>query len=127
MVVPAKPRFFRSPEAFGAWLEANHAKAREVTVGYWKVGTGKPSMTWAQSVEQALRFGWIDGVRHSLGDESYCIRFTPRKPGSHWSNINVRLAKRLQAEGRMTEAGLAAFRARLKSHAAGKPKLRESA
>lgn len=115
MAQPAEPRFFRSPEAFGKWLAANHAKAAEVIVGYWKVGTGRPSLTWAQSVEEALRFGWIDGVRRSLGDESYCIRFTPRKPGSHWSNVNVRTAKRLVAEGRMMPAGLAAFAARDKA------------
>lgn len=107
-----KPRFFASPETFGRWLEANHGKKAELLVGYWKVGTGKRSMTWAQSVEQALRFGWIDGVRRSLGDESYCIRFTPRKRGSHWSNINVATAKRLVKEGRMAPAGLQAFEAR---------------
>lgn len=107
-----KPRFFRTPEAFGKWLAANHAKRPELVVGYWKVHTGKPSMTWAQSVEQALRFGWIDGVRRSLGEEAYCIRFTPRKPGSHWSKVNVATAKRLAAEGRMAEAGARAFAAR---------------
>lgn len=109
---PRKPRFFATPEAFGRWLEANHAKAPELVVGYWKVGSGKPSMTWAESVEQALRFGWIDGVRRSLGPDAYCIRFTPRRAGSHWSAINVRTAKRLMAEGRMAEAGSRAFAAR---------------
>lgn len=108
----AKPRFFATPVAFGRWLEANHAKASELVVGYWKVGTGKRSMTWAESVEEALRFGWIDGVRRSLGEEAYCIRFTPRKPGSHWSAINVRTARRLAAEGRMAPAGARAFAAR---------------
>ena len=107
-----KPRFFRTPEAFGTWLAANHAKRPELAVGYWKVHTGKPSMTWAQSVEQALRFGWIDGVRHSLDADSYSIRFTPRKPGSHWSRINVATARRLVAEGRMAPAGARAFAAR---------------
>ena len=92
-----KPRFFATPEAFGRWLEANHAKAPELVAGYWKVGTGKPSMTWAQSVEQALRFGWIDGVRHSLGPDAYSIRFTPRRPGSRWSAVNLRTARRLSS------------------------------
>lgn len=90
----------------------NGAKRKELVVGYWKVGTGKPSMTWAQSVEAALRHGWIDGVRHSLGEVSYTIRFTPRKPGSHWSAVNVKIAKRLLKEGRMTAAGKAAFASR---------------
>lgn len=109
---PPKPRFFASPEAFARWLAANHGKKADLLVGYWKVGTGKPSLTWAQSVEQALRYGWIDGVRRSLGEASYCIRFTPRKRGSHWSNVNVRTAQRLVREGRMSPAGLAAFKAR---------------
>lgn len=108
----AKPRFFTKPEAFGRWLQANHARRSDLVVGYWKVGTGRPSMTWAQSVEQALRFGWIDGRRWSLGEDAYAIRFTPRKPGSHWSNINLRTAKRLAAAGAMAPAGLAALAAR---------------
>jgi uncharacterized protein YdeI (YjbR/CyaY-like superfamily) len=109
---PGRPRFFVSPEAFGKWLAANHSKRSELLVGYWKVATGKASMTWAQSVEQALRYGWIDGVRRSLGEDSYVIRFTPRRRGSHWSNVNVRMAKRLVQEGTMAPAGLAAFKAR---------------
>jgi uncharacterized protein YdeI (YjbR/CyaY-like superfamily) len=107
-----KPRFFSSPAAFGKWLAANHAKRAELLVGYHKVATGKPSLTWAQSVEEALRHGWIDGVRRSLGPEAYTIRFTPRKPGSHWSTVNVRTAERLVREGRMAPAGQAAFDAR---------------
>jgi len=110
--VPAKPRFFAAPEDFGAWLDRHAATATELLVGYWKVGTGKPSMTWAQSVEQALIHGWIDGRRRSLGDDAYAIRFTPRKPGSHWSAVNVATAKRLLREGRMAPAGAAAFAAR---------------
>jgi uncharacterized protein YdeI (YjbR/CyaY-like superfamily) len=106
------PVFFATPEEFGAWLETNGATAPELLVGYWKAGTGRPSMTWPRSVEQALRFGWIDGVRRSLGDESYCIRFTPRRPGSAWSATNVATARRLVAEGRMAPAGLRAFEAR---------------
>jgi uncharacterized protein YdeI (YjbR/CyaY-like superfamily) len=108
----AKPSFFASPERFDAWLAKHGGTRGELVVGYWKVGTGKPSMTWAQSVEVALRHGWIDGVRHSLGDEAYTIRFTPRKAGSHWSLVNVRVAKDLVRRGRMTPAGLQAFKAR---------------
>ncbi|MFA5944856.1 MAG: YdeI/OmpD-associated family protein [Candidatus Thermoplasmatota archaeon] len=108
----AKVTFFASPAKFDAWLAKHGGKSSELLVGYWKVGTGKPSMTWAQSVEVALRHGWIDGMRRSLGAASYQIRFTPRKPGSHWSRINIALARRLLAEGRMTEAGQRAFAAR---------------
>ena len=107
-----KPRFFASPANFDAWLARNGGTRPDLVVGYWKVGTGKPSMTWAQSVEVALRHGWIDGVRHSLGEDSYTIRFTPRKAGSHWSAVNVATAKRLLKEDRMTPAGKAAFAAR---------------
>jgi uncharacterized protein YdeI (YjbR/CyaY-like superfamily) len=106
------PRFFATPAAFGKWLDAHHAKATELLVGFHKVATGKPSLTWAQAVEEALRFGWIDGVRRSLGAEAYTIRFTPRKRGSHWSAINVRTAQRLVVAGRMRPAGQAAFAAR---------------
>lgn len=107
----AKPTFFASPAAFGKWLARYGADREELVVGYWKVATGKASMTWAESVEQALVHGWIDGVRHSLGEDAYTIRFTPRKPGSNWSVVNVRTATRLIAEGRMAPAGLAAFEA----------------
>jgi uncharacterized protein YdeI (YjbR/CyaY-like superfamily) len=109
-----KPTFFSSPDRFDAWLAKNGGKRSEVRVGYWKVGTGKPTLTWAQSVEVALRHGWIDGVRHSLGPESYTIRFTPRRQGSKWSNVNLRIAERLLADGRMTAAGKAAYEARRK-------------
>jgi uncharacterized protein YdeI (YjbR/CyaY-like superfamily) len=112
-VPPAgKPTYFAAPAKFDAWLAKNTGKRDSIVVGFWKVGTGKPSLTWAQSVEVALRHGWIDGVRHSLGPDSYAIRFSPRKPSSHWSLVNVRTAKRLLREGRMTPAGEAAFAAR---------------
>lgn len=107
-----KPAFFASPAKFDAWLARHGGRRQEVVVGYWKVGTGKRSMTWPESVEVALRHGWIDGVRHSLGADSYTIRFTPRKAGSHWSAINLATAGRLVREGRMTPAGAAAFAAR---------------
>src|SRR5919106_474060 len=108
----AEPAFFASPEGFGAWLRRNHAREPALLVGYWKVGTGRPSMTWAQSVEQALRFGWIDGVRRSLGPDSYSIRFTPRKARSTWSAVNIKRMGELIEAGRVAPAGLAAFEAR---------------
>ncbi len=104
-----KPRFFANAEKFRAWLAKNHARARELLVGYYKKGSGRPSMDWPQSVDEALCFGWIDGVRRSLGEASYCIRFTPRKPGSTWSAINIRRVQVLGELGRMKPAGLAAF------------------
>ena len=107
-----KPRFFPSPAAFRAWLQKNHARATEVLVGFWKRSTGKPSLTWSESVDVALCFGWIDGVRRTLGPDSYVIRFTPRKPTSDWSAINVGKAKALLRAGRMTAAGRRAFESR---------------
>jgi len=106
------PRFFATAAAFRAWLEKNHASAAELVVGYSKRGSGRPSMTWPESVDEALCFGWIDGVRRSLDDERYQIRFTPRKPRSKWSAVNRRKAEALIADGRMHPAGLAAFEAR---------------
>jgi uncharacterized protein YdeI (YjbR/CyaY-like superfamily) len=111
---PSSPRFFSSPDTFRSWLEKNHARATELFVGYYKVGTGRPSMTWSESVDQALCFGWIDGVRRSVDKESYCIRFTPRKPTSTWSAINIRKVKELTKQGLMRPAGLAAFENRKK-------------
>jgi uncharacterized protein YdeI (YjbR/CyaY-like superfamily) len=110
--VSAKPRFFTSAAEFRAWLETHHARATEIVVGYYKRGTDKPSLTWPESVDEALCFGWIDGVRHSIDDERYQIRFTPRKPSSKWSAVNRRRVAALIAEGRMHPAGLAAFEAR---------------
>ena len=109
---PAQPRFFATPADFRAWLTANHATAPELLVGFRKVGTGKPSITWPQSVDQALCFGWIDGVRRSLGAEAYTIRFTPRRPRSIWSTINTKRFAALEAEGQVAAAGRAAFAAR---------------
>jgi uncharacterized protein YdeI (YjbR/CyaY-like superfamily) len=104
-----KPRFFATPEKFRGWLAKNHARAAELLVGFRKKASGKPSIDWPQSVDEALCFGWIDGVRHSLGPESYTIRFTPRKASSTWSAINIRRVKALTKEGRMSAAGLAAY------------------
>lgn len=103
------PTFFASPEAFRKWLQKNHQKATERAVGFYKVGSGKPSITWPESVEQALCFGWIDGVRRSIDEHSYQIRFTPRKPGSIWSAVNIRKVKELTEQGLMQPAGLASY------------------
>ena len=84
-----KPIFFESPEAFRAWLEENHASAAEVSVGYWKKGNGKPSLTWSEAVDQALCFGWIDSRADTIDSERYRQRFTPRRPGSNWSKVNI--------------------------------------
>jgi uncharacterized protein YdeI (YjbR/CyaY-like superfamily) len=109
MAAAAKPLFFASPEAFRRWLEKHHGSRKELLVGFHKVHTGKPSLTWPQSVDAALCYGWIDGLRRSLGDEAYTIRFTPRKPTSIWSNVNTRRAAELGKLGLMAPAGLAAF------------------
>jgi uncharacterized protein YdeI (YjbR/CyaY-like superfamily) len=106
------PTFFATTAEFRSWLERHHANRRELLVGFHKKGSGRPSITWPESVDEALCFGWIDGVRRSLGDDAYTIRFTPRQARSTWSAVNVRRARELIAEGRMTPAGLAAFEAR---------------
>ncbi|HSE45914.1 MAG TPA: YdeI/OmpD-associated family protein [Gemmatimonadales bacterium] len=106
---PAKPAFFTEPAQFRAWLVKRHATAPELLVGFYRRDSGKPSMTWPESVDQALCFGWIDGVRRRLDQVSYTIRFTPRRAGSNWSAINIRRVKALQAEGLMHAAGLTAF------------------
>jgi uncharacterized protein YdeI (YjbR/CyaY-like superfamily) len=107
-----KPKFFATPEKFRAWLQAHHATKSELLVGFYKVGQRRPSITWPQSVDEALCFGWIDGVRHSLGDEAYTIRFTPRRPTSNWSLINVERVGELEKLGKMTPAGRSAFAVR---------------
>ena len=104
--------YFETPTHFRAWLEANHATAAELWVGYYKKGTGRPSMTWPESVDQALCFGWIDGIRRRIDDESYTIRFTPRRRGSNWSLVNIRKVQELTEQGLMHPAGLAAFETR---------------
>jgi len=111
--------FFDSPAAFRAWLKKNHKRACELHVGYHKKHTGAPSMTWAESVAEALCFGWIDGIRRRLDDDSYTIRFTPRRQTSTWSAVNVRLMAELEEAGKMTEAGRAVFQARVDPDAPG--------
>lgn len=108
----AKPQFFRSPAAFRAWLKKNHRKAPEVIVGYYKKHTGKPSLTWPESVAEALCYGWIDGIRRSLDGDRYTIRFTPRRAKSKWSVVNIRMVAELESAGRMTAAGRTVFNAR---------------
>jgi uncharacterized protein YdeI (YjbR/CyaY-like superfamily) len=110
--MPPKPTFFRSPADLRAWLQAHHDKFPEVLVGFHKKSSGKPSITWPESVQVALCFGWIDGVRKSLNETSYTIRFTPRKTTSTWSSININLVRKLTKQGLMHPAGLKAFAAR---------------
>jgi uncharacterized protein YdeI (YjbR/CyaY-like superfamily) len=107
-----RPTFFATPAKFRAWLEANHQSAKELLVGFYKKGSGQPSMTWPESVDEALCFGWIDGVRRSLGDDAYTIRFTPRKTTSIWSAVNVAKVAELTKRGKMRAAGERAFAAR---------------
>ncbi len=101
--------FFSNQDEFRMWLEKHHDKENELLVGFYKVKTGKPSMSWSQSVDQALCFGWIDSVRKSIDDESYSIRFTPRKKTSNWSAINIKKVEELKKADLMTNAGLKAF------------------
>lgn len=105
----AEPRFFADAAAFRAWLEAHGTTRQALIVGYYKVDSGKPSMTWPESVDEALCCGWIDGLRKRIDDEAYQIRFTPRRPGSIWSKVNIANVERLIAEGRMRPEGMAAF------------------
>ncbi len=103
------PMYFPSPEDFRNWLQQHHATATDLLVGFYKKGSGRPSMTWPESVDEALCVGWIDGVRRRIDDEGYSIRFTPRKAASIWSAVNIRRVGELTATGRMQPAGLEAF------------------
>jgi uncharacterized protein YdeI (YjbR/CyaY-like superfamily) len=98
-VDPAEPAFFPTEADFRRWLEANHQAAPELLVGFWKKGSGKPSIDWPQARDQALCFGWIDGLRKSLGEDAYTIRFTPRRKGSIWCNVNVERFNALRLQG----------------------------
>ena len=113
-----KPTFFATPAAMRAWLKAHHAADTEVLVGFYKKGSGKPSITWPESVDEALCVGWIDGIRRRVDEESYTIRFTPRKAGSIWSAVNIKRVEALQAAGLMQPAGLAAFAKRKEARSA---------
>ena len=104
--------YFKTPAHFRKWFEKNQASSQVLWVGFYKKGSGKSSITWPESVGEALCFGWIDGIRKSLDEASYTIRFTPRKPLSIWSAVNIKRAQELIELGRMQPAGLAAFQAR---------------
>ena len=103
------PVYFQDQNEFRKWLEKNHRKESEIIVGYYKAGTGKPCMTWSQSVDQAICFGWIDGIRRSIDKERYSIRFTPRRLTSIWSNVNIKKVGELKKKGLMKKPGLEAF------------------
>jgi uncharacterized protein YdeI (YjbR/CyaY-like superfamily) len=107
-----EPIYFESPQAFYDWLEEHHETENEVYVGFYKTHTGRRAMTWSESVDQALCFGWIDGRANSIDKDRYMQRFTPRRPGSNWSRINVEKVDKLKAAGLMRPAGLAAFERR---------------
>jgi uncharacterized protein YdeI (YjbR/CyaY-like superfamily) len=107
-----EPTFFATPDEFRAWLDQHHESEGELLVGFHKKGSGRPSITWPQSVDQALCFGWIDGVRRRIDDASYSIRFTPRKARSNWSAANVKRVAELTELGLMRPAGIAAFERR---------------
>jgi uncharacterized protein YdeI (YjbR/CyaY-like superfamily) len=104
-----KPTFFATPTEFRAWLEKHHDRAEELWVGFYKKSSGNPSITWPEAVDEVLCFGWIDGKRKGIDDSSYAIRFTPRKPNSIWSAVNLRRVEELAREGRMHPPGLKAF------------------
>ena len=108
-LTPKDVKFFVTPADFRKWLEANHGTAQELWVGFYRRETGRPGITWPESVDEALCFGWIDGIRKRLDDESYVIRFTPRKAQSTWSAVNIKRVAELKRAGRMTPAGNAAF------------------
>ncbi len=107
-----KPTFFKTAREFERWLAANHRKTNALLVGFYKVKSGKPSITYRDALDAALAYGWIDGVRQGVNDSVYTIRFTPRKKNSYWSAANTKRAKELTAQGRMKRAGSAAFSAR---------------
>ncbi|MDH3223089.1 MAG: YdeI/OmpD-associated family protein [Gemmatimonadota bacterium] len=116
---PDVPLFFASPGEFGDWLTENHDRADVQWVGYYKKGSGLPSMTWPESVDEALCFGWIDGLRKSIDGESYMIRFTPRRPGSHWSRKNLDRMVELLEERRVHSSGRTVYEDRNRKRVAG--------
>ncbi|KAA3614853.1 MAG: bacteriocin-protection protein [Calditrichaeota bacterium] len=110
-----KTIFFPTQSDLRKWFEENHEHVKEIWVGYYKKATGIESIDWSQSVDEALCFGWIDGIRKSVDDKSYKIRFTPRNPKSHWSAVNLKKMEVLQKKGLITEAGLEVFNLRDKT------------
>lgn len=115
-LTPANIQFFASPDQFREWLEKNSETSSDVWVGFYKRDTGKPSLTWPESVDAALCYGWIDGIRKTLDEVSYTIRFTPRNPDSVWSSLNIRKAEEQIRAGLMKPAGLIAFELRKDSN-----------
>jgi len=111
-VKPAVPLFFITPADFREWLRVHHRSSREQWIGFHKKDSGRPSITWRESVDEALCFGWIDGLRKTIDEESYKIRFTPRKTTSTWSAVNLRRVQELTKLGRIRSAGLKAFASR---------------
>ena len=107
--ISGTPIFFATPARFRQWLSKNHDRANVLWVGYYRKDSGRPSITWPESVDEALCFGWIDGIRKKVDHESYKVRFTPRRPKSIWSAVNIARVAILSAEGRMAPAGTAAF------------------
>ena len=112
LTLEMEPKFFATPAAWRGWLEKYHGQRQELLVGFYKKDSGKPSITWPESVDGALCFGWIDGIRRSIDGVSYSIRFTPRKPRSNWSAINIKRVAELTGQGLMRPAGIQAFAAR---------------
>lgn len=110
-------KFFKNQSEFRKWLSENHDKADELWVGYYKKATGIASITWPESVDEALCQGWIDGLRKSIDEKSYCIRFTPRRTKSNWSDVNIKRVKELKKLGKMESAGLRAFENKKESSA----------
>jgi uncharacterized protein YdeI (YjbR/CyaY-like superfamily) len=115
MPTPAGVTYFRTPAELRKWFRANHAAAAELWIGFYKKDSGKPSITWPESVDEALCVGWIDGIRKRIGQDSYTIRFTPRRKGSIWSAVNIARVKVLTAEKRMRPSGVKAHEARLEN------------
>src|SRR5690349_9859141 len=113
------PTLFETPAEFRRWLHENHQIKQELWVRFRRAGSGLPSMTWKESVDEALCYGWIDGLRRSLDETSYVIRFTPRKPTSAWSAINIKRVGELIDQGLMQPSGLAAWEARTQSRQYG--------
>ena len=111
-IEPPDPQYFPTPDDLRAWFRAHHKSAEVLWVGYFKKATKKPSVTWPESVDEALCYGWIDGVRKTVDDERYTIRFTPRRAGSHWSQVNLDRVAALESAGRMRAAGRKAFERR---------------
>ena len=106
-----EPVYFASPADFHAWLEANHDDAEDVWVAIYKKGSEKTGITLAEAQDEALRFGWVDSLARKVDDDAYKLRFTPRRPGSHWTDANLARAEELRAEGEMHEAGIRALEA----------------